>query len=156
MGIHHYHYHQWLGWHCICCSIVVWFWYVCWHSMDCLVIIITGMQIIWYLIWSILRWWTGPATRILTIRHWTAFKQGRVGVPSGDALGGDLFYTSTLATSIPFPSYFSALRQNGARIFGIANAGTCVSTNCLFGSSRNNKSSPFGIMGCMPVWNQIL
>ncbi|KAL3788852.1 hypothetical protein ACHAW5_009209 [Stephanodiscus triporus] len=65
-------------------------------------------------------------------------------VPGGDALGGDLFYTSTLAVSAPFPSYLSALRGNGARLFGFANAGTCVSASPLVGT------------GCSPVWNRIL
>mmetsp|Transcript_28158 Transcript_28158/g.59464 ORF Transcript_28158/g.59464 Transcript_28158/m.59464 type:complete len:693 (+) Transcript_28158:43-2121(+) len=52
---------------------------------------------------------------------------GGSSVPGGDALGGDLFYTASVATSVPFPTYFSTLRQNGARVFGFANAGTCVS-----------------------------
>jgi outer membrane protein assembly factor BamA len=51
---------------------------------------------------------------------------GGSSVPGGDSLGGDLFYTSTLAVSAPLPTYFAALRRNGARLFGFANAGTCV------------------------------
>ncbi|KAL7528734.1 hypothetical protein ACHAXR_004718 [Thalassiosira sp. AJA248-18] len=75
--------------------------------------------------------------------------KGGSSVPGGDALGGDLFYTSTLATSIPFPSYFSKLRHNGARIFGFANAGTCVSTGLgVHGASLSLLD--------MPVWGQIL
>jgi len=91
--------------------------------------------------------------------------KGGSSVPGGDALGGDLFYTSTLATSIPFPSYFSTLRQNGARIFGFANAGTCVSCTSsssggLLGGAGTGggiQSSPSLLgLGCIPVWSQIL
>ena len=71
---------------------------------------------------------------------------GGSNVPGGDALGGDLFYTTILASSIPFPSYFSVLRNNGARIFGFANAGTCVSVNSLDSSG----------LGIPLVYNQIL
>ena len=39
----------------------------------------------------------------------------------GDALGGDLFYTTTLAASTPIPY--------GARLFGFANAGTLTGMN---------------------------
>eukprot|EP00985_Skeletonema_marinoi_P012676 scaffold6164_cov66-Skeletonema_marinoi.AAC.7 len=55
--------------------------------------------------------------------------KGGSSTPGGDSLGGDMFYTSTLAASIPFPSYFETLRQNGGRLFGFANAGTCVSVD---------------------------
>ncbi len=54
---------------------------------------------------------------------------GGSSTPGGDSLGGDMFYTSTLAASVPFPSYFATLRQNGGRLFGFANAGTCVSVD---------------------------
>ncbi|KAL7498723.1 hypothetical protein ACHAWT_008082 [Skeletonema menzelii] len=54
---------------------------------------------------------------------------GGSSTPGGDSLGGDMFYTSTLAASIPFPSYFTTLRQNGGRLFGFANAGTCVTVD---------------------------
>lgn len=53
--------------------------------------------------------------------------KGGSSTPGGDSLGGDMFYTSTFAASVPLPSYFATLRQNGARLFGFANAGTCVS-----------------------------
>ena len=69
---------------------------------------------------------------------------GGSSVPGGDALGGDLFYTSTIAVSAPFPSCLSALRGNGARLFGFANAGTCVSASPLIG------------LGCSSVWNRAL
>jgi len=52
--------------------------------------------------------------------------EGGSSVPGGDAFGGDLFYTSMLSTSIPFPTYFATLRNNGGRLFGFVNAGTCV------------------------------
>jgi hypothetical protein len=58
---------------------------------------------------------------------------GGTSTPGGDSLGGDVFYTSTLAASIPFPSYFATLRQNGARLFTFANAGTCVSVDPSIG-----------------------
>ena len=67
--------------------------------------------------------------------------KGGSSVPGGDALGGDLFYTSTLAMSVPFPSYFATLRQNGARIFGFANAGTCCANNV--GDDTSNISVVF-------------
>ncbi|KAL3803506.1 hypothetical protein HJC23_014054 [Cyclotella cryptica] len=70
--------------------------------------------------------------------------EGGSNAPGGDSLGGDLFYSSTLATSIPFPNYFSTLRQNGARIFGFANIGTCVSTG-----GANALLS-------IPAWSQIM
>ncbi|KAL9179934.1 hypothetical protein ACHAXT_007904 [Thalassiosira profunda] len=76
--------------------------------------------------------------------------KGGSGVPGGDALGGDLFYAATLAASVPFPSHFATLRQNGARIFGFANAGTCVSASPFGG-----RSSLLGA-GCVPLWSQIL
>ena len=69
---------------------------------------------------------------------------GGSSVPGGDALGGDLFYASTLAVSAPFPPYLAALRGNGARMFGFANAGTCVS------------ASPLAGPGCTTVWNRVL
>lgn len=55
--------------------------------------------------------------------------EGGQSTPGGDSLGGDIFYTSTFASSVPFPSYFATLRQNGARLFGFTNAGTCVSVS---------------------------
>ena len=55
--------------------------------------------------------------------------KGGSSTPGGDSLGGDMFYTSTLAASIPFPSYFATIRQNGARLFGFCNTGTCVSVD---------------------------
>ena len=73
-------------------------------------------------------------------------QQGGSSVPGGDSLGGDLFYTSTLATSVPFPTNLSTLRQNGARLFGFANAGTCVSASGLGAHS---------LVG-LGAWNQIL
>ena len=77
--------------------------------------------------------------------------KGGSSVPGGDALGGDLFYTSTLAMSVPFPSYFATLRQNGARIFGFANAGTCCAINA--GDNTSNILSG-GVSSS--YWNQIL
>ena len=65
--------------------------------------------------------------------------KGGSSVPGGDALGGDLFYTGLLATSIPFPTYFTTLRNNGARLFGFANAGTCVAANNVMSSSVCNQ-----------------
>lgn len=43
----------------------------------------------------------------------------------GDALGGDVFYTSTLALSLPFPGV-NVLSKNGLRLFGFVNSGTLV------------------------------
>ena len=70
--------------------------------------------------------------------------QGGSSVPGGDALGGDVFYASTLAASMPFPTYFTQLQQSGARLFGFANAGTCVSA----GHSPPSLGWSF--------WNQVL
>ena len=53
--------------------------------------------------------------------------KGGSSTPGGDSLGGDMFYTSILAASIPVPSYFATLRHNGGRAFGFVNAGTSVS-----------------------------
>jgi outer membrane protein assembly factor BamA len=71
---------------------------------------------------------------------------GGSSVPGGDSLGGDLFYTSTLAISAPFPTYFAALRGNGARLFGFANAGTCVVST----------ASPLIGMDSPETWRRIL
>jgi len=65
----------------------------------------------------------------------TRSTEGGSSVPGGDALGGDLFYTSMLSTSIPFPTYFSTLRNNGGRLFGFVNAGTCVAVGDQFSMS---------------------
>ena len=69
-----------------------------------------------------------------TLAHKTRGGSGvryQVQTEDGDSIGVDLLYTSTLslATSIPFSSYLVTLRQNGARLFGFANAGTCVSAS---------------------------
>jgi len=48
-------------------------------------------------------------------------KTGGTSTPHGDALGGDLFYTATLAASTPV--------YNGIRLFGFANAGTLTGMN---------------------------
>ena len=77
--------------------------------------------------------------------------RGGSSVPGEDALGGNLFYTSTLAASIPFPLYFAKLRHNGARLFGFANAGTCVTTGGSLGGQQS--SSP---LLNLPVWSQVL
>jgi outer membrane protein assembly factor BamA len=50
-------------------------------------------------------------------------KKGGASCPGGDTLGGDLFYTATLAASVPFPAV-AFLRDNGVRCFGFANVGT--------------------------------
>ncbi|KAL3766522.1 hypothetical protein ACHAWU_000317 [Discostella pseudostelligera] len=76
---------------------------------------------------------------------------GGSSVPGGDALGGDIFYTSTLATSVPFPTYLATLRNNGARLFGFVNAGTCCAV-----STSSSSTTPLIGMGCLPIWNQIL
>ena len=52
-----------------------------------------------------------------------AYFQGGASVPGGDALGGDFFYTATVAASVPVPA-FALLRDNGVRCFGFANIGT--------------------------------
>jgi outer membrane protein insertion porin family len=49
--------------------------------------------------------------------------KGGASCPGGDTLGGDLFYTATLAASVPFPAV-AFLRDNGVRCFGFANVGT--------------------------------
>eukprot|EP00560_Eucampia_antarctica_P007741 CAMPEP_0197827158 /NCGR_PEP_ID=MMETSP1437-20131217/4005_1 /TAXON_ID=49252 ORGANISM="Eucampia antarctica, Strain CCMP1452" /NCGR_SAMPLE_ID=MMETSP1437 /ASSEMBLY_ACC=CAM_ASM_001096 /LENGTH=561 /DNA_ID=CAMNT_0043427903 /DNA_START=82 /DNA_END=1767 /DNA_ORIENTATION=+ len=46
-------------------------------------------------------------------------KTGGSSVPGGDAMGADLYYTTTLATSIPFPT----LANTGIRLFSFVNAG---------------------------------
>ena len=78
---------------------------------------------------------------------------GGSSVPGGDALGGDIFYTSTLAASVPFPYYLATLRNNGARVFGFVNAGTCCAITSTFASTA---TTPLIGMGSMPIWNQIL
>lgn len=55
--------------------------------------------------------------------------KGGSGIPGGDSQGRDLFHAFTLATSIPIPSHLATLRQNGARLFGVVNAGTCISAS---------------------------
>lgn len=79
---------------------------------------------------------------------------GGSSVPCGDALGGDIFYTSTLASSVPFPTYLTTLRNNGARLFGFVNAGTCCTVSPP--SSLSSTTTPLIGMGCLPIWNQIL
>ncbi len=66
---------------------------------------------------------------------------GGSGAPGRDVLGGDLFYASTLAASVLFPSYFAKLRHNGPQLFGFVDAGTCVSAGGLLGA---------------PVWSGVL
>eukprot|EP00978_Attheya_sp_CCMP212_P023118 scaffold70086_cov49-Attheya_sp.AAC.2 len=48
---------------------------------------------------------------------------GGSSTPGGDALGGDFFYTATMAASIPFPG-ISFLRDNGVRLMAFGNMGT--------------------------------
>jgi len=50
-------------------------------------------------------------------------KTGGASAPGGDALGGDIFYTATLAASVPFPT-ISFLKGTDLRLFGFANVGT--------------------------------
>eukprot|EP00816_Leptocylindrus_hargravesii_P003410 CAMPEP_0196808534 /NCGR_PEP_ID=MMETSP1362-20130617/8526_1 /TAXON_ID=163516 /ORGANISM="Leptocylindrus danicus, Strain CCMP1856" /LENGTH=460 /DNA_ID=CAMNT_0042182913 /DNA_START=61 /DNA_END=1439 /DNA_ORIENTATION=+ len=45
-----------------------------------------------------------------------------VGALGGDSLGGELYYTSTIAASIPFP--IAKIKDSGARLMGFANFGT--------------------------------
>ena len=45
--------------------------------------------------------------------------------PGGDALGGTMFYTATIAASIT-PPLSTTLQEFGVRLFGFANAGTLV------------------------------
>lgn len=45
-----------------------------------------------------------------------------MGAPGGDSLGGELYYASTIAASIPFP--VSKIKDSGARLMGFANFGT--------------------------------
>ncbi len=78
---------------------------------------------------------------------------GGSSVPGGDALGGDIFYTSTLAASVPFPYYLATLRNNGARMFGFVNAGTCCA---ITSNSASTATTPLIGMGSVPIWNQIL
>jgi outer membrane protein assembly factor BamA len=54
-------------------------------------------------------------------------KTGGSSTPGGDALGGDLFYSATLAASIPVPTFSSVWPQSNIRLFGFANAGTLTS-----------------------------
>ena len=53
--------------------------------------------------------------------HIMLYVQG-VGAPGGDSLGGELYYTSTLAASLPFPN--QKLRESGARLMTFVNFGT--------------------------------
>jgi len=63
----------------------------------------------------------------------------------GDALGGDLFYTATVAASIPFPG-ISLLRDNGMRLFTFANAGTLTGLDATPASAilRSTRASVGG------------
>mmetsp|Transcript_15892 Transcript_15892/g.19396 ORF Transcript_15892/g.19396 Transcript_15892/m.19396 type:complete len:610 (+) Transcript_15892:52-1881(+) len=47
---------------------------------------------------------------------------GGASTPSGDSVGGDVYYTTTAALSMPFPNDF--LSKQNVRLFGFANAGT--------------------------------
>ncbi|KAL7538805.1 hypothetical protein ACHAWF_006218 [Thalassiosira exigua] len=83
---------------------------------------------------------------------------GSSGSPGGDALGGDFFYATTFALSAPFPSRLGTLRNSSARVFGFANAGTCVSLAGLSPTTAG-MASPFrtGLgMGSLPPLNPAL
>ena len=51
-------------------------------------------------------------------------KTGGTSTPNGDALGGDLCYTMTLAASTPLPYDYFSPTPSGIRVFGFATAGT--------------------------------
>ena len=81
-------------------------------------------------------------------------KTGGPSVPGGDALGGDFFYTATLAVSTPFP-VMSFLQDTDIRFFGFANAGTLTGLTSMAHMMRTTRAavgggvcmgSPFGRM----------
>lgn len=70
-------------------------------------------------------------------------KTGGSSTPGGDSLGGDFFYTGTLAASIPFPA-IPFLQNNGVRLFGFANMGTLTaleSTVPLLSVAKSTRAS---------------
>mmetsp|Transcript_23765 Transcript_23765/g.33226 ORF Transcript_23765/g.33226 Transcript_23765/m.33226 type:complete len:135 (+) Transcript_23765:1-405(+) len=62
-------------------------------------------------------------------------RTGGATTPGGDSLGGDFFYTATVAASIPFPS-ISMLHDNGVRLFTFANAGTLSGLDSILGIDK--------------------
>lgn len=91
-------------------------------------------------------------------------KIGGASTPQGDALGGNFFYTATLAASVPFPS-LTILQDSHIRLFGFCNFGTLTgirndaisvlkSTRLSVGSGVC-MSSPFGRLEAtysIPIW----
>lgn len=61
--------------------------------------------------------------------------------PGGDALGGNLFYTASLAASLSPPNN-TFLSDYGIRLFTFCNAGTCVGTlpSSVFGNGSGQRS----------------
>lgn len=75
-------------------------------------------------------------------------KTGGASVPGGDALGGDMFYTATVAASVPFPE-ISFLRDTDIRLFGFANAGTLTRMPSSFSHVMQSTRLAVGGGACM-------
>ena len=70
-------------------------------------------------------------------------KTGGSTVPGGDALGGDLFYTATVAASVPFP-VISFLQKSDVRLFCFANCGTLTGLTSMHNIVRSTRASVGG------------
>ncbi|KAL3913651.1 MAG: hypothetical protein SGILL_006403 [Bacillariaceae sp.] len=80
-------------------------------------------------------------------------KRGGKTTPGGDAMGGNLFYTASLAASMVPPS--GILADYGIRLFAFGNAGTLVGTHQNIGllqiAKSTRASAGFGISGGTPM-----
>ena len=76
--------------------------------------------------------------------------------PGGDAMGGSLYYTTTVSASIAPPPK-SLMDSYGIRFFGFWNAGTLVGLSPLTCSNyRHYKSSSGqGVSPSIPTWKQV-
>mmetsp|Transcript_22308 Transcript_22308/g.32932 ORF Transcript_22308/g.32932 Transcript_22308/m.32932 type:complete len:510 (-) Transcript_22308:79-1608(-) len=91
-------------------------------------------------------------------------KTGGASTPRGDSLGGDFFYTASLAASVPFPP-LAILQDSDIRLFGFCNCGTLTGLKSdaisVLKSTRLSlgggvcMSSPFGRLEATyaaPIW----
>ncbi|KAL3907980.1 MAG: hypothetical protein SGARI_003278 [Bacillariaceae sp.] len=80
-------------------------------------------------------------------------KHGGKMTPGGDAMGGNLFYTASIAASMRPPS--GLLADYGIRLFAFGNAGTLVGTHQHIGllqiAKSTRASAGFGISGGTPM-----
>jgi outer membrane protein insertion porin family len=70
-------------------------------------------------------------------------KTGGASAPGGDALGGDIFYTATVAASVPFPT-ISFLKDTNLRLFGFANVGSLTGMTSLSNVFQTTRASVGG------------